>query len=178
MLLSRAYQRTHRTVPGNEKGETLYSHATVRVIAPESFYDCLVIASGGELKDDRATIDTAGSRAKGETLGSRADFLKLFATTDADGSPTDYTHGIPQALALLNERATNATARLVEQAVKEKGGDEAIVTRVYVGVLSRRPTAEEWAIVREFLGRRPSDPGRYQAVWWALVNSPEFAMVR
>lgn len=177
MLLSKAYQRTHRTHPGNEKDETLYSHARIKVISPEAFYDCLVLASGGELKDTQSAIASGGKRVKGEILGSRSDFLKLFATADVDGLPSDYTQGIPQVLALLNERATNAVCKLVDQAVREKGDDEAIVTRIYVGVLSRRPTNEEIAIVQDFLSRRSTDPNRYQGVWWALVNSPEFAVI-
>lgn len=177
MLLSKAYQRTHRTVPGNERDETLFSHATIKTVAPEAFYDCLVLASGAELKDAQSTIASGGKRGKGEILGSRTDFLKLFATAEVDGNPSVYTQGIPQALALLNERATNASCKLVEQAVREKGNDEVIVTSIYVGVLSRRPTSEELTIVREFLSRRSADPNRYQAVWWALVNSPEFAVI-
>lgn len=177
MLQSRAYQRTHRTVAGNEKDEKLYSHACIKVIAPESFYDCLVVASGGELKDGKAGISVSGKAVKGEVLITRTEFLKLFKTDDIDGSPMDYTQGIPQVLALLNERATNATNKLVDQAIREKGNEDAIVTRIYVGVLSRQPSSDELTIVREFLSRRSTDPGRFQAVWWALVNSPEFAMI-
>jgi hypothetical protein len=177
MLLSRAYQRSHVTVAGNEKDETLYSHAIIKVVSPESLYDCLVIASGGQLKATQAEIAAGGKRVKGEILGSRGDFLKLFKTDDVDGNPTDYTQGIPQVLALLNERATNTRNKLVDQAATEKGDDDAIVTRIYVGVLSRRPSGDELTIIREFLSRRSTDPGRFQAVWWSLVNSPEFAVI-
>ncbi len=177
MLLSRAYERTHRTVAGNENDATLYSHTTVKVIAPESFYDCLVIASGGELKDGKAVISVGGKSDRGEVLLNRTNFLKLFKTDDIDGSPMDYTQGIPQVLALLNERSTNVPNKLVEQAMREKGDDDSIVTRIYVGVLSRPPTSDDLTIVRDFFARRPSDPGRFQAIWWALVNSPEFAVI-
>lgn len=178
ILLTRAYQRSHRVVAGNEKDDVYYSHATVKVVPPESFYECLVIASGGVGKDGTAgTIAAGGRSSKGEILGSRAEFMKLFGTDEIDGDPVDYTQGIPQALVLMNERATNETARLVDDAIREKGDDDAIVTRIFVGVLCRRPSDEERSIVREFLDRRPEDPMRFQAVWWALVNSPEFAVI-
>lgn len=177
MLLSRAYQRSHRTVAGNESDRSLYSHGTIKSIRPEAFYDCLIVASGTELKDGKSSMAVGGRAVKGESLGNRSEFLKLFKTDEVDGDPTEYTQGIPQVLALLNERSTNVVNKLVEQAMKEKGDDDEIVSRIYVGVLSRRPTNEELSIVREYLGRQPNDPARFQTVWWALVNSPEFAVV-
>lgn len=178
ILLSRAYQRTHRTVAGNESDRSLYSHATIKSIKPEAFYDCLIIASGTDLKDGKtSSMAVGGKSAKGESLGSRSEFLKLFKTDEVDGDPTEYTQGVPQVLALLNERSTNVVNKLVEQAMKEKGDDDEVVSRIYVGVLSRRPTSEELSIVRDYLGRQPNDPARFQAVWWALVNSPEFAVI-
>lgn len=177
MLLSRAYHRTHRTIAGNESDRSLYSHATIKSIKPEAFFDCLVIASGNESKDRKSSMAVGGRAAKGEVLVNRAEFLKLFKTDDIDGNPTEYTHGIPQVLALLNERSTNVVNKLVDQAMKEKGKDDEIVSRIYIGVLSRRPTSEELSIVRDYLGRQPNAPARFQAVWWALVNSPEFAVI-
>ncbi len=178
MLLSRAYQRTHRTVVGNESDRSLYSHATIKSIKPEAFFDCLIIASGTDFKVGKSSLMAVGGRSvKGESLGSRSEFLKLFKTDEVDGDPTEYTQGIPQVLALLNERSTNVVNKLVDQAMKEKGKDDEIVSRIYIGVLSRRPTSEELSIVRDYLGRQPNDPARFQAVWWALVNSPEFAVI-
>lgn len=175
MMLTRAYQRTHRTVEGNESDISLYSHATIKAIRPEPFYDCLVVASGSDMK--RGNMEVPGSNKKGEILGNRGAFLKLFKTDEVDGDPTTYTQALPQALALLNERPTNDVNKFVTQAVGEKGDDAEIVSRIYVGVLSRFPTSDELAIVQEYLARQPNTPARFQAVWWALVNSAEFAVI-
>jgi len=177
MTLTRAYQRSHRTVPGNEVDTALYSHATIKAVRPEVFYDCLVTASGGDLTKDKDRIAVGGKPAKGETLATRGDFLKLFKTDDVDGAATEYTQNIPQVLALLNQRMSNAPNALVEQATKEQGTDAEIVSRIYLGVLSRLPTDEDLSIIQDYLAGRPAAPERFQAVWWALVNSPEFAVI-
>ena len=171
MLLSRAYQRSHVALVENKQDQTLYSHATCKVLAPEAFWECLVLSSGGD--PDKGAI----SGASGTALGSRSSFLKLFDTDEMDGAPSNYTQGIPQVLTLLNDSAMHKPNRLVEQAVREKGEPDEIVTRLYVAVLSRRPHDEELAITREFIAERKGTPAAYQAVWWALVNSPEFAVI-
>jgi hypothetical protein len=171
MLLSRAYQRTHAAIAENEQDTTLYSHATCKAISPEAFWECLVTAVGS----DPAKGEVSG--ASQTTLGSRQNFLRLFDTDEMDGVPGDYTQGIPQVLTLLNDPAMHKPNRLVEQVVREKGELEEIVTRLYVAVLSRPPKADELQVAREFVAERNGTTEAYQAVWWALVNSPEFAVV-
>ena len=171
MLLSRAYQRSHVALVENEHDKTLYSHATCKVLAPEAFWECLVVSSGGD--PDKGAI----SGASQTTLGSRGNFLKLFDTDEMDGAPSDYTQGIPQVLTLLNDSAMHKPNRLVEQVVREKGEPDEIVTRLYIAVLSRRPREEELNVAREFISERKGTMEAFQAVWWALVNSPEFAVV-
>ena len=171
MLLSRAYQRTHVALSENKQDKTLYSHATCKVVAPEAFWECLVIASGSDPEKG------AVSGASGTIFGRRGNFLRLFDTDEMDGAPGDYTQGIPQVLTLLNDPAMHKPNRLVEQAVREKGEPDEIVARLYVAVLSRRPTEDELQTVRPFVIERNGTMDAYQAVWWALVNSPEFAVI-
>lgn len=174
MMLTKTYQRAHATVPGNERDESLYSHATGKVVNPESLYDSLVVASGNTL--DAKGNGSIGGKGKGP-LASRAEFLKLFGTATADTDSGDYTQGIAQVLALLNAPAVNMPNKLVTDAAKEGGDVDANVTRIFVGVLSRKPRDEELKLTREFVSRRKNPLDGYQAVWWALVNSPEFAVV-
>jgi len=174
MLLTKVYQRTHATVPGNERDESLYSHATGKVVNPESLFESLVIASGNSL--DAKGNGNIGGKGKGP-LSSRGEFLKLFGTATADTDPGDYTQGIAQVLALLNDPAVNVPNKLVSDAAKEGGDVDAIVTRIFVGVLSRKPRDEELKLTREFVSRRKNPLDGYHAVWWALVNSPEFTVI-
>jgi hypothetical protein len=171
MLLSRAYQRSHVPLAENASDRSLYSHATCKAVSPESFWECLVIATGND--PEKGAI----SGASGTTLGNRGNFLRLFDTDEMDGPPGDYTQGIPQVLTLLNDPALQKPNRLVEQAVREKGEPDEIVARLFAAVLSRLPRAEELTSTREFVTERKVTIEAYQAIWWALVNSPEFAVV-
>lgn len=175
LLLTKAYQRTHAPLPENASDDTLYSHALGKVVRPESLFESLVIASGNAL-DLKGSGSIGAGKSKG-ALSSRSEFLKLFGTSTADTEPGEYTHGIPQALALLNDPAVKVPNKLVTDAVKEGGDADAIVTRIYVGVLSRRPRDDERNLTREYLSRRTNGLDGYQAIWWALVNSPEFTMI-
>jgi hypothetical protein len=174
MLLTKAYQRTHAALPGNQQDEALYSHATGKVVNPESLFESLVIASGNTL--DAKGNGSIGGKGKG-TLASRNEFLKLFGTATGDTDPGDYTQGISQVLALLNDPAVNVPNKLVTDSAKEGGDVDAIVTRIFVGVLSRKPRYEELKLTREFVSRRKNPLDGYQSVWWALVNSPEFTII-
>lgn len=171
MLLSQAYQRSHVALAGNQKDETLFSHAIGKVVSPEVFWECLVLSTGGD--PDKGAV----SGASQSTFGSRKGFLKLFGTTPMDAEPGEYTQGIPQMLALLNEPDLHKPNKLVQQAVREGGKTEQIIERIFIGVLSRRPSADELKLTGDFLGRRKTPAEGYQAIWWALVNSPEFAVV-
>jgi hypothetical protein len=120
MLLSRAYQRTHVAAPGNEADETLYCHAGGKVVAPEVLFESLVIASGNAIDPKTGSGQIGAGKSKGP-LGSRQEFLKLFGTAPMDAEPGEYPHGVPQALALLNDPDLHRPNKLVEQAVREGG---------------------------------------------------------
>lgn len=70
MTLTRAYQRSHRTVPGNEVDTALYSHATIKAVRAEVFYDCLVTASGADLTKEKDKLAVGRKPVKGETLAA------------------------------------------------------------------------------------------------------------
>ncbi|MCE9529995.1 MAG: PSD1 and planctomycete cytochrome C domain-containing protein [Planctomycetes bacterium] len=176
MLLSEAYQRSYIAVSGNEKDETLYSHATGKVVAPEVLFESLVVASGNTIDSKSCSGQIGSGKSKGP-LSSRLEFLKLFGTTPIDAEPGEYTQGIPQILALINDPDLHKPNKLVERAVQDGGKPEDIIERIFIGVLSRRPHADEVKLTSEFLGRRKTPLEGYQAIWWALLNSPEFAMV-
>lgn len=176
MLLSRAYQRTHVSTQGNEKDETLYSHARGKVVAPESLFESLVIASGNSIDPKNGNGQIGAGKSKGP-LGSRRAFLELFGTAPMDAEPDEYTQGIPQVLALLNDPDVHKPNKLVQQAIRDGGKPKQIIERLFVGVLGRRPNETELKLTTDFLNRRKVAADGYQAVWWALVNSPEFSMV-
>jgi hypothetical protein len=175
MFLSSAYQRTHVATTDNEKDETLYSHAKGKVVAPEPLFESLVIASGNGIDPKNGSGQIGAGKSKGP-LGSRGEFLKLFGTAAMDAEQDEYTQGIPQMLALLNDPDLHKPNKLVQQAMRD-GKPDQIIERLFIGVLSRRPSEAERKLTSDFLSRRKVPADGYQAVWWALVNSPEFSTI-
>jgi len=48
------------------------------------------------------------------------------------------------------------------------------IERMYLSVLTRRPTSEETAQLTEFVTAGKGEPLRWQEVVWALMSSSEF----
>src|SRR5205823_2771689 len=159
---SKAYQRTHRPLPGNEDDVAAFSHMAVKVLSPEVFFDSLAIATNG--RPDRPE--------------AREQFVRFFRS-DEEASPTDYIQGIPQLLRLMNAPVASSFkggrgAPVVDQ-LSGVSHAEAITT-LYLTVLSRRPTPEEVKLMSDYLSKRRDDREGYRGVLWILLNSSEFAL--
>ncbi|MBL8792355.1 MAG: DUF1553 domain-containing protein [Planctomycetia bacterium] len=175
---SRAYQRTSRPLPENQKDKTLVSRPAVKVFTPEMHYDALTAALGlPALKIDPGKAISAEGRSV-KTAGSPRDsFAAFFRTQDSDAGPTDYTHGIPQALSLMNDPEFNrGTYPAVEQLVKANLPPEKALEALYLRTLSRRPTEVESKLLRAYLARQPDAAKGYAGVLWILVNAQEFVL--
>ena len=102
--------------------------------------------------------------------------MRFFNTRDIDTSPVDFTHGIPQALSLMNDPVFNRGTPRVE-AVAKLPPEQAIET-LFLATLSRRPGTEESHQMKDFLSRQ-ADPVRgYVQIQWVLLNSAEFMLIR
>jgi hypothetical protein len=164
---SEAYQRTSRTMHGNEADTELYSHAFMRVLSAEQLYDSLEQILGRERVADR------GPRVRvGNNVG-RAAFVKFFRTVE-NADAADYQAGIPQALRLMNSPQTNGSAVLNK--MMEEGTPEKIVQKLYLTILSRPASEPEVARMTEFVAQQANPRMGYSDVLWALVNSSEFAL--
>jgi hypothetical protein len=155
---SKTYQRTSRPVKGNEGDETGFSRVAVKVLTPEAFFDSVGVIM-------------RGSSGKQEP---REPFVRTFPSQDS--SPTEYAHGIPQMLRLMNGPFLNRSAPVVDR-LSNSGvsRSEAIIT-LYLTALSRRPTADEVKLMEGYLSRRTNDREGYRGVLWILMNSSEFAL--
>ncbi len=176
---SEAYQRTSRPVKGNEDDRDGFSHMAVKVMGPEVLYDALTRALGvKELNVTTGKIATTGKggAAKTSAGNNRDKFIKFFKTQDADSLPTDFTHGIPQVLNLMNDPQFNKGGPVVDRIIAAKLPRDEAVERLYLTVLSRRPNSDESKRLSRYLDGEP-DPARgYASVLWALINSPEFIL--
>jgi len=111
-----------------------------------------------------------------ERLDKQVTFL---FDVDEEPDDTDEDGSIPQALFLLNGGPLNNAVRAVpgsalEEVLALPGGDEEKIRSLYLRTLSRPPDAAEIAAATEVL----SGPKRraYEDLFWALLNSSEFAL--
>jgi len=178
---SEAYQRTSR-VPAGMDEQTLaavtaaYGRMPLRVMTADVLYDSLKLAYGDPKLDLRA-ID-----AKDNTAGQSApladaylEFLRRFGTNKEDA--TDFTHGIPQMLTMINHPRLLAGSKALENHRKTTPtpSAEQSVEWLYLSTLSRRPTNEEQEETMHYLQQSENS---YIGVLWMLVNRSEYLLVR
>ncbi len=180
ILATQAYQRTSRPLEGNKDDPVLNSHQNVQVMNPEVLYDALVQAFGVTQIKLSTSASTAGA-ATGRpvvTTAARDRFIKAFSTSDADAEPTDYTHGIPQALTLMNDPAFNYGGPSVDALMKANKEPANVIEGLFLATLSRRPTSDETKLMTDYLARRSDRRQGYAGVLWILVNTEEFVLIR
>lgn len=172
---SKAYQRTSKGAD-----EEHYARMPVKVMTPDALYDSLCLAMG--VKELRvaaaATLGSGrgGTRAAGKE-SPRERFVKAFETAEPETTPVEYTHGIPQALSLLNEPITNHGAPVIDALLKKSKKPDEVIEGLFLALLSRRPTEAEAKNLAAHVAKRPSAAKGYADVLWALINSPEFALI-
>ncbi|HOC69746.1 MAG TPA: DUF1553 domain-containing protein [Candidatus Hydrogenedentes bacterium] len=116
--------------------------------------------------------------------GSITDsFLETFGRPSRDtGLESERNNQVTtsQRLYLLNssevqKRIVRGGGRLAKSGAPAKGGPMQAVRQIYLQVLSRFPTKEETAVIREYLQRNGAAPKALKEdVTWALINSKEF----
>jgi hypothetical protein len=156
---SQAYQRTSRPLPGNAQDHELFSHMAIRLLSPDQAIDAFAIAAG--------RMPTVGKNREQQTAP--------FVTGEADADPTEFSHGIPQFLMLLNGGNTNAVPPLLGKLTNGKSKEEA-VRALYLVVLSRPPHEAEQRRMLAYLERGTSGSQGYRDIYWVLINSAEFIL--
>lgn len=179
-----AYQRTSRVAPSPDgREEDLYARMAVKVMSPDTLYDSLCVAMS--VKDLKVAEAAGTSSGRGGSKGAakeppRERFVKAFSTQDPETTPTEFTHGIPQALRLLNESVFNAGAPVVDALVKKDPTPEKVITGLFLATLSREPRDSEMKRCLTYVTHksRASQPSvGYAGVLWVLLNTQEFALV-
>ncbi len=177
---TKAYQRTSTPLDANKDDVALTSRMNVQVMNGEVLYDALVQAFGVtqiKMATGGGTAGAASGRPQ-VTNQPREKFIKFFNTSDADASPTDYTHGIPQALALMNDPAFNNGGPIVEKLMKAHTEPAKVIEGLFLATLSRRPSSNETTLMTDYVARRKGGRDAYAGVLWILVNTEEFVLIR
>lgn len=178
---SEAYQRTSRSQVDTATVEPdLYSQRLVRVMRPEQLFDSLVTVIGrNDVRKDlrpglRKKAALAAQKKKRGGASPRDNFLNFFHVEDFN--PLDYQNGIPQALRLMNSGQTNSTAGAVNRAMDGAGTPAAVIERLYLAALARRPSPEETARLTAYVSRQSNPRTAYGDILWALLNGSEFVL--
>jgi YHS domain-containing protein len=175
---SQTYQRTSKSVQGNEGDTQLYSRMPIKVLTPEQLWDSLVLVFGREpakvpnpLWERRPTV----ALPRGEPRTQRGLFIKHFRGENT-AAPTDYTQGIPQALRLMNGVQFNNVEELLGRLAPADGDPAKVVETLYLTALSRPPTREDSTHMIEYVKCQHNRGDACADVLWALLRSSEFAM--
>jgi hypothetical protein len=158
IMLSRTYQQTSRSGAQSTREAELFARMPVKVLTAEQLYDSLVEILGPPAK----------SPAINARLGARYEFCQYFAADGED--PMRYERGIPHLLRLMNspQFAGRSITALVADAEAASTGEEKVIDRLFLAILSRYPTDAERKLARA------QDDHRELA--WALLLSSEFSL--
>ena len=174
---SKAYQLTSR----GAGPAPLYSRQLLRGLTGEQLYDSLAVATGqpNVLGDDPFAIFFGNQDA-------RSQFLTKYGRQS--GKPSDHETSIIQALLLMNgefvDGATHPSKSELLGALLEAPflDEKSRIEAIYLATLSRMPTEREVEKADSFIGRAAAGMDGKQArteaiadVFWALINSTEFA---
>lgn len=173
ICLSNAYQRSSTPLSANkESDDNLYAKMPVKVMSADMLYDSLQVALGHAV----ANNERGKGMKKKLTGGPREQFRKFFhAEVDDDvGVVEDYTHGVPQALRLLNAKQINDTTGTVAKYVKAGGGPDKIIESLYLTAVARKPSVVELKRLKAYVAEDADKNKAYGDILWALLNSAEF----
>ena len=177
IMASKPYNATSMATKANEKDESLFTHMALKPLSPEQLYDSLLVAT------------EAHKVGSGDVDAQRKAWLDRFVVTfanDEDGETSAFQGTIPQALMMMNgeltQKATGGKAgsflgKLIDQA--QGAGPRAeslVVDRLFLAALSRHPSADEARKAKLYLDNNPDTLQVVEDLFWALLNSNEFAL--
>ena len=180
ICLSKTYQASPTVNATNHDDHDQFSHAPVRRLRADVMLDSLDRATGEVTsfssvpKGTRAVQIFEGGRRTG------GYFLKAFGLSSRETVCVCETRTEPtfaQALHLLNGSTVQkkiGDSKIIAEMLKKDKLPEEIIEELYVRALSRTPSSEERATMRELVGKDPKDPKAYEDIFWALFNSTEF----
>jgi hypothetical protein len=181
VALTNVYSRSSRS-NGRQIDAASFAVMQVRTMTPEQLYDSLSRAAYG-----RSTSYESASTEAGLLMGDtqRTQFLRKFwepvERTGARGSilhALALMNGTVLAAAINTEKGTFLHAVLTSPFLDEDGKIESM----FLATLTRRPTPAETTKFKAHLASAGADETAkrkaFADIYWALLNSTEFAMTR
>jgi len=191
---SEPYQLSSRVGDANRADDPIegqspqFSHMYVKSMTAEQMYDSFLVAT---------RANRAGGVDWTQAESQRQQWLSQFVVnyeTDENEEAMEFDGTMTQALTLMNgslvEKALELSpGTLLDEVVRRKSDEKEKIRQLCLAALSRLPSANELAAMRKLVrddspGRGPKNTGRsvasaegYQDLFWALLNSNEFALV-
>ena len=169
---SKAYQLSSRKTDDSQDDERLFARMAVRGMSPEQLFDSL-----GEATGYRDTSPAQPNRGFGVPQGTRAEFLAKF--TNTTDKRTEMQTSILQALFLMNGGTLNNSVKSSKALKTVQDNTKSPIAKnieeLYLITLSRKPQPHELdRLVRYVEARERAEA--LADVFWALLNSSEFAL--
>jgi hypothetical protein len=179
ILNSRTYQLSSATLAGNRSERRFYSHYYARRLPAEVLMDAMSQSTG---VPDKFEGYPQGLRAiQLAEPGVSSYFLTLFGRSDRVTACACERSGevtLPQLLHLQNgeefsKKLKSQDGRLT-RLLKETKEDNKLTDEIFLSTLGRKPTSEESSALARSLAAGPKEEV-YQDLFWALLNTKEFA---
>ncbi len=179
ILNSRTYQLSSSTLPGNQADRKFYSHYYARRLPAEVMLDAVSAAT--DVPDEFKGYP-AGTRAvQLPEPGVASYFLTLFGRSDRVTACACERMGevtLPQLLHLQNgdelpKKIRSGEGRLA-RLLKNENDDE-VIPEIFWTTVIRQPRAEELKSIRASLAAGDAREEVYRDLFWALLNSKDFA---
>ena len=178
---SRAYRASSGTIPGNEKDTRLFSHQLPRPLTAHQMADALAQATSvpNPFADQGKTVRLAIEIYDPSTASTILDTFGRCPRTVSCSSVSAPPLSLRQSLMLIGggviqDKVTSLNGYLVDLLQLNPEPDE-IVENLYMRTVCRPPTAEELSRWSAELKQAPKIREAAEDLFWALLNSREFA---
>ena len=175
-----AYQRA---LPDRPDGRP-FTGALAGKLRGDEVFDSLVRAIGLPNKTPPAMKPTAEIRFPPPPKSTRDLVCECFGF-DPSLAPAEVTRTMGQAMLLMNNDQIQAqinadpkSGTLLSQLLAREPDDRAAVTRLFLQVLSRRPTDREMTIALDHIKEVGQRGAAFEDLLWSLINSAEFTTRR
>jgi hypothetical protein len=175
--LTSQFNRTNRIDDPASGEPPLFSHMSLKPLTPEQLFDSLLVAT----RADRAGTDDAeeAARRRREWM---SELRQVFGGSDED-DPTRYHGSVSQALLTMNGSlvvtGSSGQPGSVLHGVLSRNqlrSDAQRIRQLYLATLGRNPSGPELVAARKLIAANWDTLSAYQDLYWALLNSNEFAM--
>jgi len=177
ILNTKTYQRQIADPIKSDLTDEFAANTPMRLRADQLF-DSLICALD---IDEKVAPRKRQKGLRGNMNSARGQFKTLFGH-DPSTAPDEVSGTIPQTLFLMNSprinRYLNGRDSVVSKIIDAYEEDQDATAEIYLKVLGREPSEEEFQIVDDYLTEVGDRREAYEDLYWSLLNSTEFMTKR